>query len=124
MWHAIYMPATKDNDPSKWFDSYEEALEYINQRGCVYGCKSCAAEWDIISDSEDKYMSEECNICNKLGHAEAKCPQASPGSKKARDEGCTCPVVDNHYGAGFPFNGEISFWIREDCPLHGEPKCT
>jgi hypothetical protein len=43
----------------------------------------------------------------------------NPGSKEAGDLGCTCAVLDNHHGAGFPWGGEISFWITENCPVHG-----
>ena len=38
----------------------------------------------------------------------------NPGSKEARDQGCTCPIIDNGYGKGC--GGE--FVIRLDCPLH------
>lgn len=41
-----------------------------------------------------------------------------PGSKKAQDNGCTCPVIDNHYGAGA--YGKGLYWISELCPLHHE----
>lgn len=43
----------------------------------------------------------------------------SPGSEEAVNNGCTCPVIDNHYGAGFPYGSEgMCYWINEDCPLH------
>jgi len=42
----------------------------------------------------------------------------NPGSKEAQDAGCTCPVVDNHYGEGVPHNEGPVFWITEGCPLH------
>lgn len=41
-----------------------------------------------------------------------------PGSKKAQDKGCKCPVIDNHYGAGA--YGKGLYWIHEDCPLHSK----
>ncbi len=45
----------------------------------------------------------------------------TPGSKEAIDKGCTCPVIDNHYGKGFEFKGERVFWHSANCPLHGKP---
>jgi hypothetical protein len=48
----------------------------------------------------------------------------NPGSKEAQDQGCLCPVIDNHYGNGFPDgNGGVNFWYSGDCPLH-TPKAT
>lgn len=42
-----------------------------------------------------------------------------PGSAEAVDLGCTCPIIDNHYGKGVILNGERHYWEDEDCPLHG-----
>ena len=42
-----------------------------------------------------------------------------PGSDEAIRQGCLCPVIDNHFGRGFPHKGQTSFWITESCPLHG-----
>lgn len=43
----------------------------------------------------------------------------NPGSKEAGEQGCTCPVIDNHYGKGpYEKDGEPRFWITEGCPLH------
>lgn len=39
----------------------------------------------------------------------------TPGSDAAREQGCKCPVIDNHYGRG---RGDGQFWISENCPLH------
>ena len=39
-----------------------------------------------------------------------------PGSPDARKQGCTCPVIDNHHGAGDP----RGWWVSGDCPLHGD----
>lgn len=41
-----------------------------------------------------------------------------PGSDEAIKAGCTCPVLDNHHGRGFPCYGETCFWYSGDCPLH------
>lgn len=41
--------------------------------------------------------------------------ELAPGSKEARDEGCTCPVMDN------PYKGIEGMYVTNfDCPLHGE----
>lgn len=49
--------------------------------------------------------------------------QPNPGSKEAQEVGCTCPVIDNHYGRdeniGF---GKGNYWISEDCPIHSKIK--
>lgn len=42
----------------------------------------------------------------------------NPGSNEAIQQGCTCPVLDNYHGQGFPYDGEIVFWYTEGCPLH------
>jgi hypothetical protein len=42
-----------------------------------------------------------------------------PGSKEAQDQGCTCPIMDNHYGNGVPDgSGGRNFWMNSDCPIH------
>jgi hypothetical protein len=41
----------------------------------------------------------------------------NPGSEKARNKGCTCPVIDNHYGRGYCGDGEM-FIYNMDCPIH------
>lgn len=45
----------------------------------------------------------------------------NPGSHKAVEAGCTCPVVDNSWGSGYhrPADGSPAlFVISDDCPLH------
>jgi len=39
----------------------------------------------------------------------------NPGSKEAIKRGCTCPIIDNHKGAGIT---PTTFWVSVDCPLH------
>jgi len=41
-----------------------------------------------------------------------------PGSATAAGCGCTCPRMDNHYGAGRSHPNGPQFVISEDCPLH------
>lgn len=50
----------------------------------------------------------------------------NPGSDEALALGCRCPVLDNSHGKGawgYPVDesGKPSFWINENCPLHGRP---
>lgn len=49
----------------------------------------------------------------------------NPGSDEALALGCTCAVLDNHHGKGFPWPSvddpsasSVSFWITDGCPLH------
>lgn len=46
---------------------------------------------------------------------------ANPGSEAAALMGCSCPVVDNAYGAGLMlgFKDPI-YWVNQTCPLHGD----
>jgi len=37
-----------------------------------------------------------------------------PGSPEAIQNGCTCPVLDNHNGEG----QDGAFWINAECPVH------
>ena len=39
----------------------------------------------------------------------------NPGSTEALDAGCTCAVLDNHYGRSMPARG---WWITGGCPVH------
>jgi hypothetical protein len=40
-----------------------------------------------------------------------------PGTHEAIAKGCTCPVIDNHYGRGF--RGEPGvFMYSGGCPVH------
>lgn len=43
----------------------------------------------------------------------------NPGSELAVEHGCTCPVVDNNYGAGILFGSDPIYWIDASCKLHG-----
>ena len=46
----------------------------------------------------------------------------NPGSDEAIKLGCTCPVLDNEYGKGFPIDGQTCFWYTSDCPVHSSKK--
>lgn len=78
------------------------------------------------------YESKElCDICGKPGvydyYGDLLCQDCflpRPGSPKAVEAGCSCAIVDNHYGLGFGFDedGNRLFWINASCPVHGSPK--
>ncbi len=53
-------------------------------------------------------------------NSEDKEQTPNPGSDEARKRGCTCPVIDNNYGKGFPYGDEQCFYINTSCPLHGK----
>lgn len=44
----------------------------------------------------------------------------NPGSDEAIEQGCVCPVLDNHHGRGWDVgDGKQLFVTNADCPLHG-----
>lgn len=46
-----------------------------------------------------------------------------PGSRSAIRKGCTCPTSDNLHGKGITtLDGDVYFWMDDDCPLHGKTK--
>ena len=44
----------------------------------------------------------------------------APGSWQAISKGCTCPVIDNHYGKGRLTETGVAYIIMGDCPIHGK----
>lgn len=42
----------------------------------------------------------------------------NPGSPEAVSRGCTCPIMDNGHGQGYPSAGGTAFYITGGCPLH------
>lgn len=43
----------------------------------------------------------------------------APGTKQAQENGCVCPVMDNHYGRGWGGDGATYGWVvNGDCRLH------
>jgi hypothetical protein len=54
----------------------------------------------------------------KVLNNEYRDPTPNPGSPEAYEQGCLCPILDNHYGKG---RGKNQFWINANCPLHGSP---
>ena len=45
----------------------------------------------------------------------------SPGSNDAVEAGCTCPILDNAHGGGFPGKeGSVMYWVAQGCRLHGQ----
>lgn len=43
----------------------------------------------------------------------------APGCIEAIKEGCSCPVEDNHYGAGVSVGLSAHYWCHTECPIHG-----
>lgn len=44
----------------------------------------------------------------------------NPGSPEAVEQGCKCPVMDNHNGKGIMLGEQgPMFWRAQSCPLHG-----
>lgn len=41
-----------------------------------------------------------------------------PGSDEAINQGCICPIVDNHFGAGRPTFSGPEFTYVIGCPIH------
>lgn len=45
----------------------------------------------------------------------------NPGSAEAKLLGCTCPVLDNHYGKGVVIDEKLDpdqFYVDKNCPIH------
>jgi hypothetical protein len=53
------------------------------------------------------------------GRGKSIMTEPKPGSKEAIDEGCTCPIIDNHYGQGIVLEDSVLFYYNSDCPIHG-----
>lgn len=48
-------------------------------------------------------------------------PNGAPVHAKARTNGCTCPIMDNHYGKGWGGDGAKYGWVVSGaCALHNE----
>lgn len=43
----------------------------------------------------------------------------APGSPEAIAAGCTCSPIDNNDGRGGRYDGMLCYWVRDDCPIHG-----
>lgn len=49
----------------------------------------------------------------------AKPAPPNPGTESAIAAGRTCPVIDNHHGAGVPRpDGSVDYWYTSGCPVH------
>lgn len=60
----------------------------------------------------------DVTVCVKPGCWKCEGVPPSPGSAAAIADGCRCPVLDNHHGAGMPYPDGPRFWINADCPMH------
>jgi hypothetical protein len=48
-----------------------------------------------------------------------------PGTISAFKSGCTCSIIDNHYGKGYRGDGSRWGWVMsETCPIHGSKEVT
>jgi len=45
-----------------------------------------------------------------------------PGSIRAEENGCTCPVMDNAHGDGRIIDGKRVWVFDAECPYHNPPK--
>lgn len=70
-----------------------------------------------VGERDEKGRFEApCWTCAQAASDEKIWPSTpAPGSAQAVFEGCLCPTMDNHYGAGSPL-GHI---VNMDCPMHG-----
>lgn len=58
-----------------------------------------------------------------MSHFDERYRDNAPGSERARDDGCRCPVMDNAHGKGWlggvpDDDGNIAYVISGECPLH------
>ena len=71
----------------------------------------------------DKGRTDGSGFGSTLGSKEAAMSEIpKPGSDEALGRGCTCPVLDNVHGQGVWGGDGETFWISENCPLHGVAK--
>jgi hypothetical protein len=48
-------------------------------------------------------------------------PEGAPGSDKAQEAGCVCPVMDNGYGRGY-MGVAGRYVINAMCKIHGQER--
>lgn len=48
-----------------------------------------------------------------------KTNKPNPGTHEDKEIGCTCPVIDNHYGRGY-LNDSKTFIYNMSCKIHGK----
>lgn len=56
----------------------------------------------------------------KIGNKKKTVKVPNPGSPEAQALNCTCPIDDNHHGAGCgkTKEGHPLFWYTSGCPVH------
>lgn len=85
----------------------------------TFSCDNINDIEKIFKETVDEYLED----CKKLNR-KPKVP--NPGSREAIEFGCQCPIMDNHYGAGYsgPFGVSTPenpiFVMVENCPIHGK----
>jgi len=97
-------------------------------------CRSCV-HFKKDDEKNCPVAKELDHLCqkNSLAAPVYECPQfewndmpewgdkPNPGSQEALDEGCTCPVLDNHHGTGCGYksaDGKTAFIMTMGCPVH------
>lgn len=63
-------------------------------------------------------MSGDAKPAALVRHETISCEKPNPGSDRAVELGCTCPVLDNGRGRGYMGQPGI-FVFNAGCPLHG-----
>lgn len=71
---------------------------------------------DLVSDEEVAQIAALEDTSEERTKWKS-CTRPNPGSSKAVERGCTCPVIDNHYGKGY-MGKEGLFIHTGGCPLH------
>ena len=89
-----------------------------------FGHEEACADTDIAIEAVKKVMKEVDIAVAFTAAMESPAYQAlqakpRPGSATAELQGCTCPVIDNHYGKGRPCSGKTEWIVSGNCPLHG-----
>lgn len=93
-------------------------LTIKNQKGCM---GSFSVDCHAANHATGSHRSLSEGVEWLLMHYVSTLKEVpNPGSEEAGYLGCTCAVIDNHYGQGFgPDSENPHFWISEGCPLHG-----
>lgn len=79
-------------------------------------CYECTIAWRNFEGNGDEYCGWEPKDTENT-------KMFPPGSKIAIEHGCTCPVIDNHYGKGIPYTRDdgcvgYTYWYTYGCPIH------
>lgn len=114
-------------EKAEWVDTVVDNISYYSlfpKSTCSF-CGSDKPHWVCDVEDEKQYRlslgvdakSDSDRNKNEKDTAKRKIP--NPGSDEVIKQNCCCAVVDNCYGNGAFDGPEGTFWIAEDCPLHG-----